>query len=153
MHNKLGHAVNKPIFLIVLFLACFCLGCNNNQYHVLLDNTYGLGKGDPVIIKGKEVGAVKSVELKGEKIVVTITLNKNLHIYPNSKVVAKDISLLGDKAIEIIYSDNNKQAALMPNDTITGSYEGSYIFTHRMNTKAPLVDTVRKYEDTTAKHK
>ncbi len=91
-------------FLILYFGFNFLKGndlfTTSNLYYVEFDDVDGLQVSNPVMMNGIEVGKVKEVKLqpeKGNKILVTLRLNKDLHIKDQSTIVLADGALLGGK--------------------------------------------------------
>ncbi|RVU25832.1 MCE family protein [Sandaracinomonas limnophila] len=95
-------------FLIIYFGFNFLKGndlfTKANIYYVEYDNVDGLLVSNPVMMNGIEVGKVKSVALepeKGNKILVTLRLNKDLHLKDQSVAILADGGILGGKIIRI----------------------------------------------------
>ncbi|MEY4383913.1 MAG: hypothetical protein RI995_1455 [Bacteroidota bacterium] len=95
-------------FLILYFGFNFLKGndlfTRSNLYYVEYDNVDGLQVSNPVMMNGIEVGKVKEVKLqpdKSNKILVTLRLNKDLHLKDQTSVVLADGALLGGKIILI----------------------------------------------------
>lgn len=93
-------------FLILYFGFNFLKGndlfTTSNLYFVEYDNVDGLQVSNPVMMNGIEVGKVKEVKLqpeKGNKILVTLRLSKDLHIKDQSTVILADGALLGGKIL------------------------------------------------------
>lgn len=114
------------MLLCLASLLVLLTGCHTkNVYYIKLEDTYGLSEGDPVLIKGKEVGRVSAVNLKDSNIIATIELDKKYHIYKNAVVTVIDVNLLGGKAIEIKYARANSQV-LNNKEIITGTYNDAH---------------------------
>jgi phospholipid/cholesterol/gamma-HCH transport system substrate-binding protein len=95
-------------FLILYFGFNFLKGndlfTSSNLYYVEYDNVDGLQVSNPVMLNGIEVGKVKEVKLqpdKGNKILVTLRLSKDLHLKDQSSVTLADGALLGGKIVLI----------------------------------------------------
>lgn len=95
-------------FLILYFGFNFLKGndlfTRSNLYYVEYDNVDGLQVSNPVMMNGIEVGKVKEVKLqpdKSNRILVTLRLNKDLHLKDQTSVVLADGALLGGKIILI----------------------------------------------------
>ncbi len=95
-------------FLILYFGFNFLKGndlfTSSNLYYVEYDNVDGLQVSNSVMMNGIEVGKVKEVKLqpeKGNKILVTLRLNKDLHLKDQSFVTLADGALLGGKIMLI----------------------------------------------------
>ncbi|MBP6386100.1 MAG: MCE family protein [Pseudarcicella sp.] len=75
-----------------------------NTYYVVYDNVGGLAVSNPVSINGLAVGRVKSIELlqqKGNKILVTLSIAKNINLYKGTSAVLSD-QLLGGKSMNLL---------------------------------------------------
>lgn len=95
-------------FLILYFGFNFLKGndvfSSSNIYYVTYDNVDGLTASNQVLLNGIEVGKVKKVELlpeDGNKIKVTLRINKDLIIPDKSIVVLSDGALLGGKVMRL----------------------------------------------------
>ncbi|MEY2793213.1 MAG: hypothetical protein RJA76_1205 [Bacteroidota bacterium] len=116
-------------FLILYFGFNFLKGndlfTSSNLYYVEYDNVDGLQVSNPVMMNGIEVGKVKEVKLqpdKGNKILVTLRLNKDLHIKDQSTVTLADGALLGGKIILINLAGSKElpEGAYIKGTTETG---------------------------------
>ncbi|MBN8824625.1 MULTISPECIES: MlaD family protein [unclassified Spirosoma] len=77
---------------------------STNKYQVVYDNIDGLVPSNPVRINGLSVGRVKSIEIlqnQGNKLLVTLELNKTIRVTQGSKAVLDDDGLLGGKLIKL----------------------------------------------------
>jgi phospholipid/cholesterol/gamma-HCH transport system substrate-binding protein len=95
-------------FLILYFGFNFLKGndvfSTSNIYYVTYDNVDGLTSSNQVLLNGIEVGKVKKVELlpeNGNKIKVTLRINKDLIIPDKTVVVLSDGALLGGKIMRL----------------------------------------------------
>ncbi|MFD2571332.1 MlaD family protein [Spirosoma soli] len=102
----------KVGLLAVITLMMFYFGFNflkgsdffssTNKYQVVYDNIDGLTASNPVRINGLSVGRVKGIEIlqdQGNKLLVTLDLNKNIRVTQGSRAVLADDGLLGGKVI------------------------------------------------------
>lgn len=67
----------------------------------LFDTVMGLEKGDPVIVSGLRVGKVQAMHLKEDKVEVMLSIDARYRFPEDSKAILKNLTLLGEKAIEI----------------------------------------------------
>ncbi|WP_461088742.1 MlaD family protein [Spirosoma gilvum] len=77
---------------------------STNKYQVVYDNIDGLVPSNPVRINGLSVGRVKSIEIlqnQGNKLLVTVELNKNIRVTQGAKAILDDDGLLGGKLIKL----------------------------------------------------
>ena len=95
-------------FLILYFGFNFLKGndlfTKSNLYYVEYENVDGLQVSNSVMLNGIEVGKVKEIKLlpeKGNKILVTLRLNKNLNVKDQTSVTLADGALLGGKILLI----------------------------------------------------
>lgn len=70
---------------------------------VIFKDVMGLREGDNVVVRGMPVGKVKSLDLdeKGEGVVVSLTLDKKLHMKKDYKIVVVSTSILGGRYLQI----------------------------------------------------
>ncbi|MDF5690935.1 MlaD family protein [Aquirufa aurantiipilula] len=114
-------------FLILYFGFNFLKGndvfSSSRIYYVEYDNVDGLMVSNQVMVNGIEVGKVKSVTLqpeKGNKILVTLRLAKDLVIPDKTEAILMDGALLGGKIIRLEYAG---KGALPEESFIPGSLE------------------------------
>jgi phospholipid/cholesterol/gamma-HCH transport system substrate-binding protein len=95
-------------FLILYFGFNFLKGndvfSSSKIYYVTYDNVDGLTPSNQVLLNGIEVGKVKKVELlaeNGNKIKVTLRINKDLILPDKTLVVLSDGALLGGKVMRL----------------------------------------------------
>jgi len=95
-------------FLILYFGFNFLKGndvfSSSKIYYVTYENVDGLTASNQVLLNGIEVGKVKKVELlpeDGNKIKVTLRINKDLILPDKSLVVLSDGALLGGKVMRL----------------------------------------------------
>lgn len=76
----------------------------NRQYEVIYDNVDGLTVSNPVQINGFSVGRVKSIQIlqdKGNQMLVTLDVRKDIVVGEGSKAILADNGLLGGKLIRL----------------------------------------------------
>lgn len=103
----------KAAILVLTALVLFIWGFNylkgknifnfSTVYYVVYDDIHGLMTGTPVSINGFNVGKVSDIEFQGKtsKLVVTITMDKQIAISKNSIAQIYESSLIGGKAVAI----------------------------------------------------
>ncbi|GAB3505718.1 MlaD family protein [Spirosoma knui] len=102
----------KVGLLAVITLLMFYFGFNflkgsdffssSTKYQVVYDNIDGLTASNPVRINGLAVGRVKTIEIlqnQGNKLLVTLDLDKKIIVTRGSRAVLADDGLLGGKVI------------------------------------------------------
>jgi phospholipid/cholesterol/gamma-HCH transport system substrate-binding protein len=84
------------------FLKGKSLTTKNIRYYAIFDNIQGLTTSNPVVINGKQVGAISNTNggIDMRKIIVTINMTQEVNIPANSFAVITP-SLLGTTALEI----------------------------------------------------
>lgn len=102
---------------ILIFFAGFYFlkGANifsgENEYYVYYEQVQGLQPSSPVQIKGLSIGRVSAIELNGgDKVKVTIAVNKKTRIPKNSIALLTSTDLLGTKAISLELSNSKEEA-------------------------------------------
>ena len=116
-------------FLILYFGFNFLKGndvfSSSKIYYVTYDNVDGLTASNQVLLNGIEVGKVKKVELlpeEGNKIKVTLRINKDLILPDKSIVVLSDGALLGGKVmrLELMGKGSLPSESILPGTTEKG---------------------------------
>lgn len=84
------------------------------KYEVVYDNIDGLTPSNPVLVNGLNVGKVKSIDIlqnEGNKLLVTLELDKPIVVGTGSRAVLADGALLGGKVINLMI---NQKGAPLP---------------------------------------
>lgn len=77
---------------------------SSNKYKVIYDNIDGLATSNPVSINGLTVGRVAGIEIlqnQGNKLLVTLDIDKKIRVTQGSRAVLADDGLLGGKLIRL----------------------------------------------------
>jgi phospholipid/cholesterol/gamma-HCH transport system substrate-binding protein len=85
---------------------------SSTKYQVVYDNIDGLVASNPVRINGLSVGRVKTIEIlqdQGNKLLVTLDLDKKIRVTRGSKAVLADDGLLGGKVILLTINPGTPQ--------------------------------------------
>lgn len=101
----------------------------SNSYFVRYDNVGQLALSSPVLIHGVSVGTVSAVELDEnlQSIVVTLTLDKGLHIPADAEAMIVSTGLMGGKAVELKVSGPcTGDACAKPESFLKGSVKGLF---------------------------
>jgi phospholipid/cholesterol/gamma-HCH transport system substrate-binding protein len=96
----------------------------NNNYYVVYDNIGGLTESNSVMLNGFAVGRVKKIELlqdQGNKLRVTLDINKDVILTDSTAAVLASSSVLGGKAISLKVGPGNR--VLQDEDTLIASTE------------------------------
>ena len=96
----------------------------NNNYYVVYDNIGGLTESNTVMLNGFAVGRVKKIELlqnQGNKLRVTLDINKDVVLTDSTAAVLASSSVLGGKAISLKVGPGNR--VLQDEDTLIASTE------------------------------
>jgi ABC-type transporter Mla subunit MlaD len=109
---------NNILTIIVSILLLASCNSESKQYVLITDNSNGVKKGNPVILKEQEVGKVVNVTLGTNlKVYSTIELEQDLNLPKDSKFVFTGIDLF-TKGIEI--KPGKSDIYLKYGDTIFG---------------------------------
>ncbi|MEO0095511.1 MAG: MlaD family protein [candidate division WOR-3 bacterium] len=94
---------------VILFVVFYILLSGKISLHhtreikVYFDDVTWLRVGDPIMIYGIEKGRVKSIHLKGDKVLTVLALDPDIILYDDSKISIRLVSYLGsDRYIKIV---------------------------------------------------
>jgi phospholipid/cholesterol/gamma-HCH transport system substrate-binding protein len=117
---------------VVLTLAIILAALNFTRLPFLnQDKTYsayfaeggGLLAGSAVQVSGFPVGAVKDISLDGDRVFVTFTVDKDIHIGERTEASIKTKSLLGAKIVEVFPRGEGQLDGTIPVDRTTSPYQ------------------------------
>lgn len=77
------------------------LGLGKTTYDADFAQAAGLSAGDQVTVAGVHVGSVKGLRLAGDKVVVTLEVDRNVHLGAASRAAIKLTTLLGARYVEL----------------------------------------------------
>ncbi|WP_185155542.1 MlaD family protein [Rudanella paleaurantiibacter] len=110
---KISQEVKVGI-LAVVALAMFYFGfqylkgsdffSSDNHYRVVYDNVDGLTASNAITLNGLAVGRVKQIEIlqdQGNKLMVTVAIQKRIQIAKGTRAILADGGLLGGKVIQL----------------------------------------------------
>lgn len=133
------------IAILILFTGFYFLRGSNlfssqREYHGYFTNIQGLQVSAPVQIRGLGVGRVAAVQLEGDKVKVTFSIDKDTKIPQGTIAKLASADLLGSKVIAL---DLGKSATMMEEDGIMQtSIEGGII--DNLSTEiSPLIKDIR----------
>ena len=124
--------------IIYILLASLLATCGSNDvplpdqdqpdFHslnILFDDVQGLNTGDPVVLRGVEVGAVKEISFLGEN---NDTVNVNIELYKHeirrhAEFIVGSNGLMGGMKITIVPNEAPTRYSYHSNDHITGIHE------------------------------
>lgn len=112
--------------IIAIVLALFTLtdpGMFRGRYDIntVLDNAGGIRKGDPVQLRGVNVGRVKGFHIGPNGVVVTMELEKEYRVPADSRIVLTSSGLLGGMTATIV--PGRAVNELKAGDTVAGQRE------------------------------
>jgi ABC-type transporter Mla subunit MlaD len=120
----------KNILILLLVFLLFSCGSKDNSLLIVFKNTNGLKEGNPVLIKGIEIGKVSKISLnKQYKINVEIILNDTIQFPKDSKftIGSKDLFTRA-----ILVSPGKMKSYLSSSDIIIGLKEQNTEFEHQL---------------------
>lgn len=106
------------------FLKGSNLFSRSNKYLVVYDNIDGLTVSNPVVLNGLSVGRVHAIEIlqdRGNQLLVTLDIRKDIQVRRGSMAVLDDGGLLGGKVIQLQVSPSGP--VLASNDTLIARKE------------------------------
>jgi phospholipid/cholesterol/gamma-HCH transport system substrate-binding protein len=92
-----------------------------NTWTVTFPQTGGLGASDEVQVNGIRKGAVRSMELVGDRVYVKLALADDVMLTTDSQVAIRNVGLMGEKVIAVDLSATG--TPYTERDTIPGIYE------------------------------
>ncbi|MBI3538961.1 MAG: MCE family protein [Candidatus Eisenbacteria bacterium] len=105
----------------VTWLKDYKLHARTRVWHVSFPQTGGLGASDEVQVNGIKKGAVRSMTLAGNHVLVDLALASDVALTHDSRVIVRNVGLMGEKVIAVDLSTTG--AAWTARDTIPGEYE------------------------------
>lgn len=103
----------------IRFLSGIDIFSRNNEYYAAYDQIGGVQAASPVIIRGVKVGTVTDIEFdpaRSEKVVLQLTVKRQIRIPKDSEAKIVSSSIMGSKSIEIRLGDDT--AVLADGDTL-----------------------------------
>ncbi|RMF67304.1 MAG: MCE family protein [Calditrichaeota bacterium] len=93
----------------IAFLEEYSFRKEEYEITALFDTVIGLDKNDPVIVSGLKVGKVGAMRLGKDKVEVVLRIDSRYHFPRDSKAILKNLTLLGEKAIEIVRGQSEEE--------------------------------------------
>ncbi|RNI25935.1 MlaD family protein [Rufibacter latericius] len=108
----LGLVSLAALYVGFLFLKGSNILSSTRTYYVVYDQVEGLAVSNPVLINGFRVGLVKNMVLdqkKGNKILVTLDIEKDIDVGDSTVAMLVSSDLLGSKAVELYMGRNRSR--------------------------------------------
>ncbi len=99
---------------------------SDKSLFAVYDQVEGLAASNPVQVNGLKVGLIRKLRMQNDgrgKIVVTMTINNNIHLPKNSKAQIFSTDILGSKGIRILLGDSQEE--LQDGDTLLSGLQQS----------------------------
>lgn len=74
-------------------------------YQTILADASGIFEKTPIKVAGINAGRIKSIELEGNKALLTFEITEKIKVTPSAKLKIKSVGLLGDKFIDMDLGD------------------------------------------------
>lgn len=111
-------------FFGLLYLREYTFAKKEYEITAKFETVIGLELQDPVIISGYKIGQVKEMQLIGDSVEVRLFLDARYQLARDSKAILRNLTLLGDKAIEIVKGKSKE--VLLPGGQIPGQLETDF---------------------------
>lgn len=121
---QVGFTVLAAIVILILgitWLKDLSLQRKVRVWHVSFPQTGGLGPSDEVQVNGIKKGAVRSMHLAGNHVIVELAIDSDVPLTHDSRVTIRNVGLMGEKVIGVDLQTTG--AAWTERDTIPGGYE------------------------------
>jgi phospholipid/cholesterol/gamma-HCH transport system substrate-binding protein len=96
---------------------------DTNDYSAYFANAGGLTTGATVQVSGVDVGKVESMALDGTQVLMTFSIEKNIHLGDRTEASVKTKSLLGAKFLEVSPRGAGNLRDAIPLDRTTSAYQ------------------------------
>ena len=147
LETKVGAMIVTGILAVVMAIFLvndWSFARQNYEITAMFKNAGGLKVGSPVSVAGVHVGKLKDVELLGNKVAMTLEIQKKFQIPEGSRFVIIASGVLGDKFIEITPNTESGRM-LQPGSKVEGEN------VQDMNQAiSQAVDTMSEVQDLTA---
>jgi len=122
-HNEFVIGLSVMIATLIVILGILWLGKSNFlvkglHLKMVVQNANGLSVGDEVFFRGLNVGTVQAAAITKDGIVINLKIEKAPPLPVDSRFVIKEVSLLGEKAVEIMPGRSDKYLKI--GDTVKG---------------------------------
>jgi phospholipid/cholesterol/gamma-HCH transport system substrate-binding protein len=90
-------------------------------YKTIMDDASGILEKTPIKVAGINAGRIRSIELMGNKALITFEVTEKINVSPTAKLKVKSVGLLGDKFIDLdigtTQGEKLKEGSLIPNES------------------------------------
>ncbi len=90
-------------------------------YKTIMDDASGILEKTPIKVAGINAGRIRSIELEGNKALITFEVLEKIKVTPEARLKVKSVGLLGDKYIDMDLGTNQgnrlQEGALIPNES------------------------------------
>lgn len=121
---RVGAVIVVAVILLLgglMYMREFSFQQDRYEVIALFETVIGLDKDDPVIVSGLKIGAADELQLVGKQVEVKLLIDSRYKFPRDSQAYLRNLTLLGDKAIEIVRGTSTTMLA--PGDTISGKLE------------------------------
>lgn len=121
---RVGAVIVVAVIILVgglMYMREFSFQQDRYEVTALFETVIGLDKDDPVIVSGLKIGAADQLQLVGNQVEVKLLIDSRYKFPRDSQAYLRNLTLLGDKAIEIVRGTSTTMLA--PGDTISGKLE------------------------------
>ena len=116
MTNRKNNIVVGLFVILSLFILLFGVyflketvpGRKSDNYQVLFSQVSTLQDGDPVKVNGVKMGKVQGIELSGNRVRVSLKLDRGVKLPKDSDVRIQNIGLMGERQIGITLGDSQE---------------------------------------------
>lgn len=105
----------------IYFLKGMVPGQRQDVYHVLFEQVSTLQNGDPVKVNGVKMGKVERIGLDGNKVKVTLSIDRAVKLGKDCEVRIQNIGLMGERQIGIQLGSAHE--IVPPGSTLQGSLD------------------------------
>ncbi|TGD89121.1 MCE family protein [Mycolicibacterium sp. CH28] len=96
---------------------------SDKHYSAYFAEAGGLRNGAAVQVAGLRVGEVSSIELDGAQVLVTFSVNKDVHLGDRTEAAIKTKSLLGVKILTVTSRGDGRLSGIIPVDRTKSPYQ------------------------------
>lgn len=121
---QVGITVILAVLILVVgvaWLRDFTFSQRMQVWRVAFPEIGGLQPGDDVWVNGIRKGEVKAMQLDGDRVIVDLSISKDIDLTDQSTVSVRNIGLMGEKMIAVDYRDTG--TPYDPDEIIPGLYE------------------------------
>jgi phospholipid/cholesterol/gamma-HCH transport system substrate-binding protein len=121
--GAVGLAITFAIVLAALQYDKLPFVDQGKEYSAYFADAGGLMGDDGVQVSGFDVGQIKSIELEGQRVLITFTVNKNIRLGDRTEASIKTKGLLGTKVLEVYSRGDGQLDGTIPMDRTTSPYQ------------------------------